>query len=102
MTIRPQIVQPQPTAVVTAEMGTKGHRGVHGAGAAVRFGYGIRPSRRRWRGGRGLWLTQGTMRFVGQPLKGLRLMGSGRLRFDGLRISGCIWSGHRMLGLSEV
>src|SRR2546422_7692943 len=38
MAIGPQIPQSSPTAIGTIGVGTKGHRGVHGTGAAVRWG----------------------------------------------------------------
>ena len=36
MTIGPQVVQPQPAAIVTIGVGTTVHRGVHGTGTSVR------------------------------------------------------------------
>src|SRR2546428_8695580 len=48
MTIGPQVVQPQPAAIVTSGMGTKVHRGVHGTGTSVRWGHGIGRHKERW------------------------------------------------------
>src|SRR5262245_19597498 len=62
----PQVVEPQPAAIVTNGVGTKVPRGVHGIGAAVGWRHRIGPYRRRWRGIRGRLLTQGTGRFVRQ------------------------------------
>src|SRR5262245_51893352 len=60
------------------------HRGVHGTGAAVRWGYGIRPSRRRWRPCPDLLLTQGTMGLARQARERFGLGGTLMLRPDGL------------------
>jgi hypothetical protein len=51
---------------------------------------------------RGISLTPGAMRFLCQALEGFRLVGARPLGLDGLRISGCVWSRHRAIGLSEV
>jgi len=66
MPIRPQIVEPQPAAIVTSGVGTKVPRGIHYTGMAVGWRHGIGPYRRRWSGIRGRLLTQGTGRFVRQ------------------------------------
>ena len=41
MAIHPQMVQPQPAAIVTFGVGTKMHRGIHGTGAAMGGGMGL-------------------------------------------------------------
>jgi hypothetical protein len=46
MAIHPQIVEPQPPAIVTVPMGAKVHGGIHSTGAAMRWRHGIRPYRR--------------------------------------------------------
>ena len=46
MAIRPQIVEPQPAAIVTVPMGAKVHGGIHGTGTAMRGRHGIGPYRR--------------------------------------------------------
>ena len=84
MTGGPQLVQPQPTAIVTIGVGTKMHRGVHGTGAAVRRRYGSRPSRRRWSPCLDLLLTQGTVGLVRQAREWFGLGGTLTLRSDGL------------------
>src|SRR4030095_10716370 len=66
MAIGPQIVHPQPAAIVTLGVGTKVHRGVHGRGASVWWRAGIGPLRGGWRRLAGLSLTQGTGRLVRQ------------------------------------
>src|SRR4029450_4282063 len=77
MAIRPQVIQPQPPAIVTSGVGTKVHRGVHRPGAAVRGGHGIGPSRRRWSRFAGRLVTQHTARLVRQARKRLGLGGAG-------------------------
>src|SRR6266849_4638603 len=47
MAIGPQVVQPQPTAIVAAQMGTKVLRGVNLARASVGWGHWLR-QHRRW------------------------------------------------------
>ena len=47
MPIGPQVVQPEPAAIVTVEMQTKVPGGIDGTGAAVGWRHGIGPSRRR-------------------------------------------------------
>src|SRR5215470_11902329 len=76
MAIRPQVMQPQPPAIVTIGVGTKVHRGVHRPGAAVRGEHGIGPSRSRWSRFAGLLVTQRTVRLVRQARKRLRLSGA--------------------------
>jgi hypothetical protein len=49
MAIGPQIVHPQPAAIVTLGVGTKVLRGVHGTGASGRERHRIGPWRGRWR-----------------------------------------------------
>ena len=83
MTIGPQVVQPQPPAIVTRGVGAKGHRGVHGPGAVVRWGYGIGPSRRRWSCLASLWFTQGTMGLVRQARARFGCGGTRALGRDG-------------------
>src|SRR5262249_812307 len=84
MTVGPQIVQPQPTAIVTIGVGTKMHRGVHGTRPSVRWGYGIRPSRRGWSPCPDLLLTQGTVGLARQARERFGLGGRLTLRPDGL------------------
>src|SRR5262249_61117490 len=69
MAIGPQVVQSQPTAIVTLGMGTKVFRGLHGIGAAVRCGHGIGPYRKQRSGTPGRLLTAGTKRRLGQVRK---------------------------------
>jgi hypothetical protein len=76
MAIRPQVLQPQPPAIVTIGVGTKVPRGVHRPGAAVRGGQRIGPSRRRWSRFAGLLVTQRTGRLVRQARKWVRLGGA--------------------------
>src|SRR5262245_49128325 len=101
MTIGPQIVQPQPTAIGTSGVGTKMHRGVHRSGAAVRARHGLGPDRRRWMGFPGLLVTQHTVRLVRQPLKRFGLvstlaLGRGRHGWGGLA-----WLGPREMQHDE-
>jgi hypothetical protein len=51
---------------------------------------------------RSLSLTQSAMRLLGEALEGFGLVGAMAFGLDGLRISGCVWSRHRALGLGEV
>jgi hypothetical protein len=81
--IGPQVVQPEPAAIITAQMGTKGPGGIHRPGASVDWRHGIRPSRRRWRDIRCLLLTQGTGRLVRQARKGFGFAGASALGLDG-------------------
>src|SRR5215510_14982901 len=83
MAIGPQIVQPQPAAIVTMAMGTKMHRRIHRPGAAVRKRHGIGPSRRRWRSRPDLLFTQRTVRLVRQALERFGLGGALSLGLDG-------------------
>src|SRR5215475_7321401 len=48
MSIGSQVVQPQPTAIVTSEMRTKVHGGIDSTGAAMGERHGIGPWRRSW------------------------------------------------------
>src|SRR5215813_12679419 len=84
MTVGPQIVQLPSPAIVTIGVGTKMHRGVHGPGASVRWGDGIRPARRRWSPCPALLLTQCTVGLVRQARERLELGGTLTLRPDGL------------------
>src|SRR6516164_8426994 len=92
MAVGAQVAQPHPAAVVTARMRTKVPRGVHRAGAAVRGGQRIGPSRRRWSRVASLVVTQRTGRLVRQARKRLRLGGAFAL---GLRWHG--WGGQTRL-----
>jgi hypothetical protein len=92
MAVGAQVAQPHPAAVVTARMRTKVPRGVHRAGAAVRGGHRIGPSRRRWSRFASLLVTQRTGRLVRQARKRLRLGGAFAL---GLRWHG--WGGQTRL-----
>src|SRR5262249_30090675 len=69
MAVGPQIVHPQPAAIVTISVGTKVLRGVHGTGASVRWRPGSGPLRGCWRRLASLALTQGTVRLVRQTLE---------------------------------
>src|SRR5207249_4997924 len=97
MTIGPQIVLPQPAAIVTIAVGTKVHRRIHRPGAAVRGRHGIGPDRRRWIGLPGLLFTQHTVRLVRQALE---CFGLGRTLAFGLDRHG--WGGQAWLGLREM
>jgi hypothetical protein len=81
MAVGAQVAQPHPAAVVTARMRTKVPRGVHRAGAAVRGGHRIGPSRRRWSRFASLLVTQRTVRLVRQARKRFRLGGAFALGF---------------------
>src|SRR5262245_26000828 len=83
MAIGPQIVQPQPAAIVTMAVGTKMHRRIHRPGAAVRERHGIGPWRRRWRRLPDLLCTQRTVRLVRQALERFGLGGTLALGLDG-------------------
>src|SRR5262247_68218 len=96
MAIGPQIVQPQPAAIVTMAVGTKMHRRLHRPGAAVRERHGIRPDRRRWMGLPGLLFTQHTVRLLRQALE---CFGLGRTLALGRGRHG--WGGLAWLGPSE-
>jgi hypothetical protein len=69
MAIGPQVVQSQPTPVVTIGVRTKVPRGVHGPGATVRWGHGIGPYREQRSGLPGRLLTSGTRRLLGEARK---------------------------------
>src|SRR5262249_53012267 len=97
MAISPQVVEPQPAAIVTSGVGTKVHRGVHGTRASVGGGHGIGPDRRRWSALPDFWLTQDTVGLVRQARKRCRLAGAFAL---GLSWHG--WSGQAWLGPSDV
>ena len=92
-----QVVQPPPPAIVTIGVGTKGQRGVHRTGAAVRWGHGIGPHRRRGSGLSCLVLTQRTVRPLRQARKRFGLGGAVAL---GLRWHG--WDGQAWLGPRDV
>ena len=54
-------------------------------------------------GRRGISLTEGALRLVGESRKGLRLVGTLALGFEGLELLRWRgWSRHRALGPSEV
>ena len=91
MAIGPQIVQPQPAAIVTLGVGTKVHRRIHRPGAAVRARHGIGPDRRRWMGLPGLWFTQHTVRLLRQAFE---RFGLGRTLAFGLGRHG--WGGQAL------
>ena len=91
MAIGPQIPQPSPTAIGTIGGGTKVHRGVHGTGAAVRWGHGSGPSRRRWRARSGRLLTQGTMGLVRAARERFGLGGTRALGLSWYRWGGQTW-----------
>jgi hypothetical protein len=97
MAIGPQVVQSRPAAILTIAVGTKGHRGVHGTGAAVRWWHGSGLSRRRWRSLAGLSLTQGTVGLVRQARE---RFGRGGMRALGLRCHG--WGRQAWLGPREM
>src|SRR5215471_2835884 len=96
MAVGPQVVQPQPTAIVTIGVGTKMPRGVHRPGAAVRARHGSGPDRRRWIGLPGLLFTHHTVRLVRQALE---RFGLGRTLAFGLDRHG--WGGQAWLGPRE-
>src|SRR5262249_61421211 len=83
MAIGPQIVQPQPAAIVTMAVGTKMLRRSHRPGAAVRERHRIRPARRRWRSLPDLLCTQRTVRLVRQALERCGLGGALALGLEG-------------------
>src|SRR5262249_57524142 len=97
MAIGTQIVLPQPAAIVTIAVGTKGHRRIHGPGAAVRERHGSGPDRRRWIGLPGLWFTQHAVRLVGQALE---RFGLGRTLALGRGRHG--WGGPAWLGPQAI
>src|SRR4030095_2393689 len=76
MAIRPQIVEPQPAAIVTVPMGAKVHGGIHGTGAAIRWRHGIGPYRRGQFGMRRLVPTRGAVWLVGEACKRCGLVGA--------------------------
>jgi hypothetical protein len=76
MAIGPQVVQSWPAAIRTIAVGTKVHRGVRSTGASVRWGYGLRPLRRRWSPFPDLLLTQCTVGLVRQARKRFGLGGT--------------------------
>ena len=84
MSIGPQVVQPQPTAIVTIEMRTKVPGGIDSTGAAMGERHGIGPWRRNWSIFRGLLFTQGTVGCVRQTRERFGLTGAFALRLDGL------------------
>ena len=76
MTVRPQVAQPQLTAIVTMRVGTKVRGGIHGTRTPVARGHRLRPYRRGWGGRHGLLLTQRTGGLARQACKGLGLAGA--------------------------
>ena len=95
--IGPQIVHPQPAAIVTLGVRTKVPRSVHTTGALVCWRHGIGPLRGRWRRLAGRLFTQRTVRLVRQARKGFGLDGTLAL---GLRWRG--WGRRAWLGPSDV
>ena len=85
MAVGAQITQTCPATIVTTGVGTKVHRGVHSAGAAVGRGHGVGWHRRRRFGMCSVSLTQGAMRFLGQALEGFGLVGAVAFGFGGAR-----------------
>ena len=83
MAIGAQVVQPQPAALVTIAMGTKGHGRIHGTRAAVRGGHRIGPDRRHWIGLPGILFTPHTGRLVRQALERFGLGRTLALGLDG-------------------
>src|SRR2546426_3263020 len=100
MAIGPQIVQPQPAAIVTMAVGTKMHRRIHRPGAAVRERHGTGPSRRRWRSLPDLLFTQRTVRLLRQALERFGLGGALALGLDGRGWRG--GRGHASPGPAEM
>src|SRR4029453_11054954 len=86
MSIGPQVVQPQPTAIVTMEMRTKVHGGIDSTGAAMGERHGIGPGRRSGGIFRGLLVPQGTVGFVRQTRERFGLTGAFALRLEGCRL----------------
>ena len=76
MAIGPQVVQPQPAAIVTIGVRTKVLQGVDGTGTAVRERHGIGPLRRCWNSLVDLLVTQPTVRLVRQALERFGLGGT--------------------------
>jgi hypothetical protein len=97
MTIGPQVVQPRPATIVTAEVGAEVHGGIDRPGASVRFRHRSRPSRRRWRGVRGVLFTQRTVGLLRQSSKGFGLAGASTLGLGGHG-----WGGLSGFGPREV
>src|SRR5215813_3295932 len=93
MTIRPQIAQPQPAAILTVEVGTKVPGGIDGTGASVGRRPELRSWRRRWNGLASLLFTPHTGGLLGQTRK---RFGFGRPRALGLGWHG--WDGRAWLG----
>src|SRR5262245_35342724 len=80
MAIGPQVVQPQPPAIVTIGVGTKMPRGVHRPGAPVRWGPGIGRHRSRGGGMHGVALTQSAVRPLREARQRFGLGGAFALR----------------------
>src|SRR5262245_1195799 len=87
MAVGAQVAQPQPAAIVTARMGTEMPRSIDHTRAPVGRLYRIRLYRRRWRGSRGLFRTQGTRGLMPQARKGCGRLGAFALGRAGLRRS---------------
>src|SRR5215470_17458994 len=102
MTVGPEITEPEPAPVVTTRMGTKGLAGIDLTKTSMRWRHGVGWHGRRCLGMHGVSLTQGTMRLVGQPLEGFRLMRTVALGFERLGFSRCGRSAHAWRGPGEV
>jgi hypothetical protein len=69
MAMRPQIVEPQPAAIVTGPLGANVHGGLHGTGTAMRERHGSGPYRRGQCGRRRRGPPQGAGWRVGEACK---------------------------------
>ena len=84
MTIRPQIVEPQPAAIVTMEMGTKVPGGIDLTRSPVGWRYGSGPYWRRGSALHRLLLTKRTVGLVRQTCERFGLTGAVALGLDGI------------------
>src|SRR5262252_2828590 len=90
MAVRAQIVQSQPAALITADMGTRMPRSVNHTGASVGRGHRLgSPRRRRLRMMR-VVCTRGTRGALRETLEGLGLIGTFALALAGDRF-GWLW-----------
>ena len=83
MTVRLQVAQPQPPAIVTIRVGTKVRGGVHGPRTPMGGRQRSRPERRRGSGLDGLMRTQRTKGLVRQARKRFGLAGAGAAGWRG-------------------
>src|SRR5215813_2685183 len=84
MPIRPQIIEPQPAAIVAMAMGTKVPGGIDLTRPPVGWRHGSGPYRRRGSALHGLVLTQRTVGLVRQTCESFGLTGAVTLGLDGI------------------